>query len=329
MSNIIVPERPPIVLGVGVRGRFKFIRRRGDESIVEETPFGKNMWLDTGLDWLCGSSRFSSSFNLDGCHVGAGNTPPENDDQTLESFVAGVGGTHSSTHIVDAEARFNRYIVVFRFPVGAAAGNLSEVGISLGTSNTAGSPSAQLATRALITDEGGNPVTISPQPDEILDVVWEYTKYAPADDVTGSFQQEIDGAMVDFEYIVRPSTTSSSSDGWGNLHRSQLGVATGGSNRGRSGAHPGALGGVFGSPTPLNSIQASTSYEQLGSYVDGTFYRDSRLFFGLDRGNVDIRVLNFNNSICAWQMQIDPVVQKVPNKQYYIDIRNTIGRYEP
>lgn len=331
MSNIITTERPPIVLGVGVRGRFKFIRRRGDESIVEETPFGKNMWLDQGLDYLCGHDDGLWLNGLVGCHVGAGNTPASSDDVALEIFVAGIGGRFDQSTHLDAAGRFQRETVVFRFPTGSAVGNLSEVGISVGYSsnnpvNGAGRQSAPLATRALITDEGGNPVTISPQPDEILDVVWEFTKYAPHGDVEGQFQQEIDGVSKMFDYVVRPARNTSL--GWTSTPDAQLDASnTGNMSRGGSGASTGVVGSPFGTLNPVG--ETAVEHVNLGNYIQGSFYRDSRLKFDLSRANFNIQSFIFNNSLSAWMMQISPTVEKTSSKEYYIDIRTSVSRYLP
>lgn len=328
MNSVIVPERPAIALNVGVMGRFKFIRRRGDESVIEETPFGKNHFLDNGLDLIMGRD-FGGNNGLEGCHVGSGNTPPTDDDQSLESFVAGTStilSTNGSTDVVD---RVTRVYTTFRFDVGQAAGNLSEVGISIGWSsggNNAANPDRPLATRALITDQFGDPTTISPQPDEILDVVWEFSKYAPSADVEGTFEQEIDGSMQVFNYAVRPAHVSSGN--WP-ATRSLFSPTIGGGNLAinGSGASASGLGAAYSFPG--NPSDAATSYSVIEPYVPGTFYVDTRLSFSLTAGNMNMRTFKFNNTNSAWQMEIDPVVQKVPQKQYYVDIRNMVGRYSP
>lgn len=327
MSKIIVPETPSIVLGVGVSGRFKFIRRRSDESVVQETPFGKNRWLDTGLDFLCGRDFGGALHGFNGCHVGSGNTPAQDGDTALEEFVAGTADVTQVSGFTDVEQRFTRMVLRFRFPVGAATGNLSEVAISIGTSSNAGNDGQPLATRALISDENGSPVTISPQPDEFLDVYWEYTKYAPPTNVTGTFNQEIDGVMQTFNYEVCPAKNENT-DTWTSSPSRTL-RASRGNQMVNTGS--GASSGGFRQPYQFLDPNGSMcdSYTDLAPYVNGTFYRDSRLYFGLDTANFSMTAFKFNNYICGWMMEISPAVQKVATKQYYIDIRNTIGRYSP
>lgn len=326
---------PVLNASMGVGGKFRFIRRREDLSIIEETPLSNNMVLNAGLDWLFDDSRFTSTWTNSGVQVGSGNTPPDPDDAGLETYVAGTTTTVSTSSSMDIPNRVQKITTVFRFTTGAAAGNLSEVGIGIGANNNTSPTSAAkngqpLFSRALIVDEFGNPTTITVLSNEILDVVWEYYKYAPIADITGSFDQDIDGSTVSFDYVARPATTTTGSS-WGITSSGQVIPSRGaGGSMGNSGsgASTTGIGSAYTTLISAGSTQIfCSSFVPISPYVTGNYYLDARMFFDLSTANFNILGLKFNFTICGWMMEIDPTVNKIDTKEYYIDVRLSIARY--
>lgn len=138
-----------------------------------------NLITDGGLSRF----RFEHSY-ADYCFVGSGNTPPANADTQLQNRLAVTSDTYSSTTnfvsaVTPMYASCSRF---FEFPIGTAAGNLSEIGagwfISSGVYG--------LFSRALILDSEGLPTTITILPTEVLRVVYTVRMYIPEGDTTGT-----------------------------------------------------------------------------------------------------------------------------------------------
>lgn len=155
----------------------KLIVRKADtHKIVRETPEFHNLVLNTGL------ARMANGTWIDRCCVGTGNSNPVASQVALDSFlassttvaagVADVGGIQITTAPFYWFGRRT-----WRFAVGTATGNISEVGLGWGNTN--------LWNRALIKDAGDNPTTITVLSDEYLDVISEVRIYPS--EATGLF----------------------------------------------------------------------------------------------------------------------------------------------
>lgn len=157
-----------------VGAEFKLIVRKAcDDSISCETPYFKNLVLNTGLD------RMSVGTWIDRCCVGAGNSTPTITQTALDSFIGSSTTKQSTVYgIVTTSPCYYFMRATWRFDKGVATGNLSEVG--LGWAN------ANLWNRSLIKDINGNPTTITIKPDEYLDVISEIRAY-PQESGSGSF----------------------------------------------------------------------------------------------------------------------------------------------
>jgi len=117
-----------------------------------------NLITDFGLNYIAGSY----SEILKKCSIGTGNTLPAYSDTTLAAKKAET--TAYTDQFISSTSDYLSYKKTFQFSVGAASGNLAEVGI--GTYEN-------LFSRALIKDAQGNPTTIAVLPDEIQHVTWE------------------------------------------------------------------------------------------------------------------------------------------------------------
>ncbi len=163
---------------IKVGARFKLIVRKSDEQRLSESAWSDNLVLDAGLDAMAGVGSAAISH----VWVGSGNSAPVPSQVSLDNAIAGTSTTQGSDQSglqVSALPYYYFCKRTFRFPLGASAGNLSEVGLG----NGAGS----LFNRALIRDSSGNPTSITVLADEILDVLVELRVY-PSTNFSGQFQ---------------------------------------------------------------------------------------------------------------------------------------------
>jgi len=174
------------------------VRKKADDSIVKETDFFHNLVLDAGLN------RMSVGSWADRCCVGSGNSTPSVTQVALQSFIASTTTYNiSDSGLVTTSPCYLWARRTWRFAVGVATGNISEVG--LGWSNT------NLWNRALVKDINGNPTTITVLSDEYLDVVSEIRVY-PAESISGSFNLlDKTGALISAHtYTGKPYLSAAS-----------------------------------------------------------------------------------------------------------------------
>lgn len=226
-----------------VSGRYKLMRVKAESrAVVEETPWivEETPWCKNLLTYPFFNNAFTGNSYLKGCVVGAGTSAPAESDTSLASYLASTTDQQSltTTRNYTVSPRYVSYAVRFRFGEGVAAGNVSEVGIV--TSSTAGSitinSGTQISSRARVTDEHGNPTSITVLPDEFLDVVWELYVYAH-EDVAGTVSLDINGVPTNFDFTMRSigmNTTqywyggpTSTSNTGGRLPDGRLAVGTG------------------------------------------------------------------------------------------------------
>lgn len=159
-----------------IGAQFKLVAHKGDPSTPErETEWFHNIVLDSGLD------QMSVGTWIDRCCVGSGNSTPVASQTALENFIASTTTRQGSEQSLLQTSQSPIYYgtrFTWRFGLGIAAGNLSEVG--MGWAND------RLWNRALIRDSEGTPVTITVLSDEYLDVICEIRVY-PQESFSGSF----------------------------------------------------------------------------------------------------------------------------------------------
>jgi hypothetical protein len=329
-------KNPKIKGLIGVKGRYKFIRRApiigpdGEPEagpIVQESPWCKNILTL----YYFNQAMQTTSIQPLGCVVGVGNTPPDENDTTLDSYLASTTTIQSTAWDKNwtVSPRYTKLTRVFRFAQGAAEGNVAEAGITITPAINSTTP---IISRALVVDGGGSPTIIPVQEDEFLDVVWECTWFVP-EDVTGSFTQEIDGSPVSFDYSIRAVAMNSAR--WGS------GATTTyiGAYRPIFSASSGNFSGDFHSFA--GTLTTHTAYESTPSgnannrvinvtsaaYTNDSKQREHTVHFGLDQANIDISsfFISLGGSqsgglgLGAFEVLIDPPVEKVSTKIYSFD----------
>lgn len=244
-----------------VRGRYKMEAVKADGSRRLLADWFDNLVTNNGLD-LIGSGGGFINF----CLVGSGNTAPTNADTALVSFVAATGSPSNSSTIQPSTPFFSTLTMVFRFAIGVATGNLSEVGTGPNSSNSS------LFSRALILDGGGSPTTITVLSSEALDVTYQIQQYVPLTDVTGS----VTVSGVSYAYTARASIATnggvwvlnpSDSGGFADIQ-----------------VFNGAIGAITAGPSGASASTINATSQ--GSYSAGQKHIDSTFNFGLADGNV-------------------------------------------
>ena len=293
----------------GLAGRYKITRRTPELDVIEESPWFNNIITNQGLDYI-GESSF-----LYYCRVGSGAATPLATDTALQSPVAVTFSVVDTTFTYSNTSPYwSAAIKTWRFAVGDAAGNLSEVGIFYDSDpNSCGS-------RALILDEFGDPTTITVLSNEILDVTYEARTYMLEDDITGSATIGED----EYDWTLRGALVA----GGG-----QYGLfAYGASNQNGLTPCSGNIDTITGEPTGKGDYVA---YGSVNSYVSGTYKRSQVFEFGLERNNFDWQSLFFQTVLYTgffgptFQIQLDPVLEKTNTKVVTLLLEVSWARYAP
>lgn len=146
-----------------LEGRFKLVITNPETQETRETDWFSNLILNQGLNAMATENI------LIACSVGTSNVAPNVNQTSLVNAVATTANPGIEGAGVGPAPAYRAYVrKKYRFDIGQAAGNLSEVGISGPTT---------LFSRALIVDNVGNPTTITVLPTEILDVYYELGIY--------------------------------------------------------------------------------------------------------------------------------------------------------
>lgn len=280
----------------GVEGWFKIeaYREGVPDSRRVVADWFPNLILDAGLERMGANTGYIAA-----CRVGAGSTPVSPLDNALVSLVAsttsqvgGAAGAQSSAPYFGW--RRNTY----RFAEGAAAGNLSEVGVGWGAT--------ALFSRALILDSAGNPTTITVLPDETLDVTYELRTYPPAVDSSGTVVM----GGVTYNWVARAASVTNS-DIWAQASTGSLIYPY------SSFGHSGSMGPITGIPSgtsaPLTTVR--------GGYASNSKKIAITVSAPLNQGNVaggirSIRSLGGSSGLGAYQIEFDPVIPKDATKVF-------------
>ena len=186
----------------GVKGflRLQTINKFSGKCRID-TGWFPNSVLFEGMNRMGG---YSDYFNY--AQVGTNNTTPQQTDTGLLGWHAGTNTIMENFRGAAASPPYYGYRQKrFRFGAGTVAANLSEAGVGWGSTG------ATLWNRALIVDLLGNPTTVTPLADELLDLTAQIRYYPPLVDVTGV--KTIGGE--NFNYLVRAAEVTNS-DWWGN-----------------------------------------------------------------------------------------------------------------
>jgi hypothetical protein len=307
-----------IVATSGIQGWYRLEAFTPDEN-GEEIPDTRrlladwfpNLITDFGLNAI-GTTTSSHNF----ARVGTGNTAPTVLDTALVAQVASTSTNQSTVNTAQTIAPFYiEQVVTKRFALGAAAGNLAEVGMGSAASG------ANLWSRALIVDGSNNPTTITILPSEILDVTYKIRIIPPTGDVLGN----ITLASIVYSYTLRASqVTSANITGWEGFTSSGTDVAAL-TLTGFSAAFSGAIGPITSNPSGTAFVITSANSD---AYSNNSLQRDGNFNWGLNEGNVPggIRSVAVAFGCCRYQIEFSPVIPKDVNKTLTLKVRHQWAR---
>lgn len=259
----------------------------------------ENLITNTGLE------RLGTATSIDRCKVGSGSAAPSVSDTALQAQVAETTTVFAQENGAQTSAPYFGWMrTTYRFGMGAAAGNLSEVGVGWGLG---------LFSRALIKDSGGTPTTITVLSTEFLDVTYELRMYAPPTDV--SFTTVIAG--VTHNCVMRASLANNA-----NWWRPALGTNTHISfSNSHAGSEVKVYNGTLGAVTAGPSGSVATGSQTENAYVASSLQITAALSFGLDQGNVagGISVLSWASNSGVYQISFDPPIAKDNTKTLTIN----------
>ncbi len=277
-----------------------------------------NLITNAGLNNLTDARWHQSAF------VGTGSTPPNVNDTNLAAYLSHSNpssGKTTSTVGVSSSAPYYCYMrATYRFAVGEAAGNLTEIGVGWrGTSVN------NLICRTLIKDANGDPTALTILSDEILDVTYELRQYIPTEDVTGTitFGGNIGGT---YAYTLRPSRITTAGygnvGGWGGSN--QFAVVP--STTWTYAYTGGGLGTIFSSPSG-NSLNFASSVNS-PSYVQDSYTSTLTYTFGVDTSNHvnGISCFRFYLGNGAYQIKFDPPIPKTASDALSFTVSYSWGR---
>lgn len=286
----------------GIQGWFRIVAENIHTGKRRElAPWQRNTFLDNGRNNIAVQNNW-----MQYCQVGTGNTAPTTSDQQLESWVDSTLDIESDTRTTQgSEPWYGSRQVVYRFQPGAIGGqNLQEVAIGWGPGN---GPEADIATRALIRNEVGVPVPVTPLVDELLDVQYEVRYYPPLGDTV---QNDIVLDGVTYNTTTRALNVS------GARWSADIGLKVGNYSLNNSNfrAYDGNIQGITASAPAGNFADCDNANQIDRSYSADSFFVGIQCNTGSEGWNLanDLRSLRCQTTAGEYQTQFGSVVGDLP-----------------
>lgn len=222
MNRIIVPNhilQKSVQMQTGMQGfmRFQTINKFSGK-ITSDTGFFPNTILNSGKNEMGQRTSW-----MDWCQVGTdgtlGATLAERQAETsLRGWFAGTSTIVETTNGQSVSPYYGWKRRKYRFGVGTVAANLSEAGIGWGVGG-AGNPDALISRAQILDPILETPTTVTPLPDELLDVTYELRYYPPLVDVLGPQVM-----LYDTTYDTISRAASAGGNAWSDSIGTQMGV---------------------------------------------------------------------------------------------------------
>jgi len=300
-------KRAQLKVKAGVAGKYRLRVGREGEAPRIDTGWFDNLVTDAGLNYMGGNANW-----LDACQVGTDNTTPANADTALGAYVAGTTTQTDVTRAAQGSAPYyGSTTITYRFPSGTFAGEaLAEVGI--GTASSGGT----LFSRALITDGGGSPTTVTVLADEFLDVTYQIQIVPPTGDITVSDVTDSGPAGTVHSITLRASEVTTFGSWEVGINGDQVALVAGNTLK----AYDGAIGAITTDPAGTSEIITSISND---AYSNLSLERTASISFDLDDANfgTGLKSIKFKfDSGGSWQAEFDPVISKTATDTLSIDV---------
>lgn len=295
-----------INFSLGGRFMFEAVKPNGERRLL--CDWFDNMIVDQGLNRIGqGGAPFNS------CMVGTSATVAGAAQTALLARVATTTDLQSYLDGVNIPGGYAYRRSTFRFAAGAAAGNLSEVGVGYNTTD--------VFSRALIADGNGSPTTITVLSDEFLDVTYEFRIYWPVADVTGTVS--ISGSS--YSTTLRPAMISN----WSSVFTFLM---ANGSN-----VNPASLGGLraygagaLGDNTvnPGGTDLGAATSVVIGAYSNNSYARTYTVTWGLSPVTASISNFTCYTVMGLFKGSFSPAIPKTASNVFSLDFRVTWSRTE-
>lgn len=291
----------------GLTGEYKLVVSNADGTIAKETPWFKNIILDSGLN------RWGTNYIGGGMGIGTQTSTPVSTQTGLDAEVAWT--TTNSAYTTSAQGSSPYYassIVAYRFAVGTLNGNYSEVAIGWAAG-------ANKFSRALIVNVNGDPTTISVSSAQALDVYYKLNIYPPTSDVVNT----VNISGTNYTVTTRACNVTSTSAWGANL----VGTNSGFSASANSGynVYNGAIGAITGTPSG-----SSLFYSAAGStYTNNSYTAVITPTFSLTQGNLSggISSLQVGQSyLGTFQYGFSPAIPKDSTKTLSLTVSMSWAR---
>lgn len=229
-----------------VKGEYILQLKNAEGKVTYTTGLRPNLILDNFFDVTTSTEAFFPSYPRT-LRVGTGTNPPANNQTTLTNLLASVNETSytGGAVVVNGNNWSTTATMVFQFPLGSVVGAVSELGLKLyglGGATT-------VHTRALVTDVGGNPTTITVTASDQLVITYKITVAGTDTDGTGV----INLGGSNYTWITRRDQPSASVNEYLflllNGNYSLRGMGGSGSVFGGVGVRPTSIEGVSGTFT--------------------------------------------------------------------------------
>lgn len=269
----------------------------------------ENLVLNNGLEQFGSDSPNILNYVV----VGSGSSTPVVTQTTLDSVVASTQTQQSIENGTSGSAPYYTWTrKKWRFSQGAAAGNLSEVGI--------GPTPTSLFSRSLIKDAGGSPTTVTVLATEYLDVQYELRVYVPTSDVVTN-NVAIGGTS--YTVTARPAFCSDYPT-WSAYSMLSQGIRFDGGNPFI--VYDGTLGAVTSAPSgnPSQSDGGATN----NSYSNASHKRTGSIYFGLNNGNLTNGIKSMLLRGYGWTFQVEfsSAIPKDANKTLTLNLEVSWAR---
>lgn len=331
---------PDAELRFGVDGHFtlRVMKAGPDGEPIQHTAREysfPNIITNSGMDSIGSSSTDSNDIFWDGCAVGGGSTPPQVTDTALQSQIAFVTGSAAIvqgqvTRQIASSPRWVQISRTWRFPAGAAAGNITEVGVRKG-----GSAPNVLFSRALVLDALGNPTSITVLSDEFLEVTYRFRWYIPESDVTGSVSLNGQSTIFTLRPVSIHVAGSNFTPGWptlldGSLANAGFRAARGLQTNPSAQSHRLATVGMVAmdaTPNLTGITNGAVTNFTYPAYTPGSYFRDVVYTWGPGDGNsagIQLAVVSLNFG--SFQIGFSPAFTKNNTQQFRITLRVSWAR---
>lgn len=298
-----------------LKGEYKLKVYRPDGSLRKETEWFDNIILNRGLDLIAAGNGASSFAN---CSVGSGTTTPAVTQTALTNLQLSTTTKQSGSNTwYSSPDYYHEHIITYRFAaIGAGLSyNLNEVGV--------GKTSTELFSRALITDSGGTPTTVSIVEGEILDVIYKFRNYPPL--TTADYSQDVTISGTTYTFTWRPAYVSDSSR-WFILNTTTptYHYLTG---------YSGSVGAITSVPGGTASTQVSNTAPE--AYTIGSYTSTATMSFGLTNANFGGGITAFRysrggngaGSHFDYQCSVSPAITKTSSQSLQIVGQMSFARY--